>query len=93
MVKVDVLRQKLDFSTYGALYSSIDEEEHETSVGPSGGLEGETKRMTLAQSVPVAKSNVTDRADDWFNDEDVPGEQPYEVESGTVELATPEEIR
>uniref|UniRef100_F1KTY3 TMC family membrane protein n=1 Tax=Ascaris suum TaxID=6253 RepID=F1KTY3_ASCSU len=72
---------------------SIDEEEHETSVGPSGGLEGETKRMTLAQSVPVAKSNVTDRADDWFNDEDVPGEQPYEVESGTVELATPEEIR
>uniref|UniRef100_A0A0M3ILQ0 Protein TSSC4 n=1 Tax=Ascaris lumbricoides TaxID=6252 RepID=A0A0M3ILQ0_ASCLU len=93
MVKVDVLRQKLDFSTYGALYSSIDEEEHETSVGPSGGLEGETKRMTLAQSVPVAKSNVTDRADDWFNDEDVPGEQPYEVESSTVELATPEEIR
>uniref|UniRef100_A0A915BGP7 TMC domain-containing protein n=1 Tax=Parascaris univalens TaxID=6257 RepID=A0A915BGP7_PARUN len=73
--------------------SSVEEEDHEMSVGPSGGLEGGTRRMTSAQSVAVAKSNVTDRADDWFNNEDVHDEQQYEVESNAVELATFDEIR
>ncbi|VDK39771.1 unnamed protein product, partial [Gongylonema pulchrum] len=51
----------------------------------------ETERPKI--SCLTSTSNVTDRADDWFN-EDSPSEtHSYEVEGSVVQEATPEEVR
>lgn len=43
--------------------------------------------------LPLSTSNVTDRADDWFNEDTLSETHSYNVGSNVVEEVTPEEVR
>ncbi|VDK53428.1 unnamed protein product [Anisakis simplex] len=61
----------------------------------NGSTAFDSKPQSISKSISLAKSNTTDRVDDWFNeaDEETKSDYSYNVQEDVVQLVTPEEIR